>query len=69
MHSCLYCGDVLEENNLNGVNGVGICIRGYFTWAGYVSITEDYDKPDEWSNNKLCEDNRGICFMLATNPS
>ena len=60
---------MLEEDDLNGVNGVGICIQRYFTWADYVSITEDYNKPDEWPNNKLCEENRGICFMLAKNPS
>ena len=60
---------MLEEDDLNEVNGVGACIRRYLTWADYVSIIEDQDKPDEWSNNKLCGENRGICLMLATNSS
>ena len=48
MISCLYCGNVLEEDDLNEVNAVGVCIRRYLTWADYVSIIEDQDKPDEW---------------------
>ena len=63
---CLYCGNVLKEDYLNEVNGVGVCIRRYLTWADYVSIIEDQDKSDEWSNNKLRGENRGICLMLAT---
>ena len=54
MRSCLYCGNVRKEDDLNVVNGVSVCIRRYLIWADYVSILEDQDKPDEWSNNKLC---------------
>ena len=39
------------------------------TWADYVSMIEDQDKYDKWSNNKFRGENRGICLMLATNSS
>ena len=69
MRSSLYCGNVLEEDDLNEVNAVGVCIRRYLTLADYVSMIEKQDKPDIWSNNTLCGENRGICLMLATNSS
>ena len=64
--SCLYCSNVLEEDDLNEVSWVGVWSRRYLTWADNVSIIEDLDKSDEWSNNKLRGENRGICLMLAT---
>ena len=67
--SCLYCSNVLEEDDLNEVSWVGVCSRRYLTWADYVSMIEDQDKSDEWSNNKLRAENTGVCLMLATNSS
>ena len=58
--SCLYCGNLLEEDDLNEVSGVGVCIRRYLTWADYVSKIEDLDKYDKWSNNKFRGEYRGI---------
>ena len=69
VHSCLYSGNVLEDDDLNEVSGVGVCIRRYLTWDDYVSTIENQDKPDKWSNNKHCGEDRGIGLMLATNAS
>ena len=47
VHSSLYCGNMLEEDDLNEVKGVGVCIRRYLTWDDYVSMIENQDKPDK----------------------
>ena len=60
VHSCLYSGNVLEDDDLNEVSGVGVCIRRYLTWADYVSKIEDLDKYYKWSNNKIRGENRDI---------
>ena len=53
MYSCSYCGNVLEEDDLKGVNADVNCVRPFCTWAVNVSIIKDQNKSDLWSNNKL----------------
>ena len=44
VYSCSYCGNVLEEDDLKGVNVIGNCVRPLCTWAVNVSIIERQNK-------------------------